>query len=64
MNGVYEHLIVGLGILKFFILPKIHQIDARFEAIHVDVNGLGNLQEYGALNMKKKIDLERLERSD
>ena len=25
MNGVYEHLIVGFGILKFFVLTEIHQ---------------------------------------
>ena len=32
-----------------------------FEAVHAEVDGPGKLQDYGALNMKKKIDLERLE---
>ena len=32
------------------------------ESVHAEVDGLGKLQEYGALNMKKKIDPERLEK--
>ena len=53
MNGVYEHLIVGFCILKFFVLTKIYQ-STVFEGIHAEVDGPGNLQEYGALKMKKK----------
>ena len=33
-----------------------------YESVHAEVDGLGKLQEYGALNMKKKIDPERLEK--
>ena len=33
-----------------------------FEAVHAEVDGPGKLQEYGALNMKKKIDPEGLEK--
>ena len=32
------------------------------EAVHNEVDGPGKLQEYGALNMKKKIDPEELEK--
>ena len=31
-----------------------------FETIRAEVEGLGKLQEYGALNMRKKIDPEGL----
>ena len=31
-----------------------------FEAVHAEVHGSGKLQEYGGLNMKKKIDPEGL----
>ena len=33
-----------------------------FEAVHAEVDGPGNLQEYGTLNMKRKIDPEGLEK--
>ena len=33
-----------------------------FEAVHVEVDGPGKLQEYGPLNLKKKIDPEGLEK--
>ena len=33
-----------------------------FEAVHAKVDGPEKLQEYGVLNMKKKIDPERLEK--
>ena len=62
MNGVYEHLIVGFGILKFFVLTTMNQIDPVFEAFHVEVDGPGKLQEYGALNIKKKIDPKGFEK--
>ena len=32
-----------------------------FEAVNAEVDSPGELQEYGALNMKKKIDAEGLE---
>ena len=58
MNEVYEHLIVGFGIFKFFAkirkLTKDIPIDSVFEAVHAEVDGPGKLQEFGALNMKKK----------
>ena len=31
-----------------------------FEAVNAEVDSPGELQEYGALNMKKKIDAEGL----
>ena len=33
-----------------------------FEAVNAEVDSPGKLQEYGALNMKKKIDPEVLEK--
>ena len=33
-----------------------------FEAVHAEVDGPGNLQKYGTLNMKRKIDPEGLEK--
>ena len=33
-----------------------------FEAIHAEVDGPGKLQGFGALNMKKKIDPEGIEK--
>ena len=33
-----------------------------FEAVHAEVDGPGILQEYGALNMKEKVDPEGLEK--
>ena len=32
------------------------------EVVHAEVDGPGKLQEYGALNLKKKIDPEGLEK--
>ena len=40
----------------------MHQIDPVFEAFHVEVDGPGKLQEYGALNIKKKIDPKGFEK--
>ena len=53
MSGIYEHLIVGFGILKFFVLTKI-RIDSEFEAVHAEVDIPGKFQKYGASNMKKQ----------
>ena len=33
-----------------------------FEAVHAEVDGPGELQEYGALNMKEKIDPDGTEK--
>ena len=33
-----------------------------FEAVNAEVDSPGRLQEYGVLNMKKKIDPEELEK--
>ena len=33
-----------------------------FEAAHAEVDGSGKLQQYGAINMIKKIDSEGLEK--
>ena len=60
MNGVYEDLIVSFGILKFFVLFKIHKYTVFEAVVHAEVDGPGKLQKYGALNMKKKIDQEGL----
>ena len=62
MNGVYEHLIVGFGTLKFFAWTKDTSKDLVFEAVHAEVDGPGELQEYGALNMKEKIDPDETEK--
>ena len=35
-----------------------------FGAVHAEVDGPGKLQEYGALNIKKKIDPEGLEKGN
>ena len=35
-----------------------------FEAVHAEVDGAGKLQEYGPLNLKKKIDPEGLEKGE
>ena len=51
---------VSFGILKLFLLTKDTSIGPLFEAVHAEVNGTGKLQEYGALNVKKKIDPEGL----
>ena len=53
MSGIYGHLIVGFGILKFFVLTKI-RIDSEFEAVHAEVDIPGKFQKYGASNMKKQ----------
>ena len=55
-------MIVGFGILKFFVLTKDTSIDPVFEAIHAEVDGPRKLQEYRALKMKKKINPERLKK--
>ena len=44
---------MGFGILKFFVLTNR-------PCVHTEVDGPGNLQEYKAFNMKKKIDPEGL----
>ena len=33
-----------------------------FEAVHAEVDGPGKLQEYGALNLREKIDSMELEK--
>ena len=33
-----------------------------FEPVNAEVNSRGKLQEYGALNTKKSLDAERLEK--
>ena len=60
MNGVYAHLIVGFGILKFFVLTKIHQQTLCLRQLMLKLKAQGGCKEYGALNMKKKIDPEGL----
>ena len=54
--------IVGFGTLKFFVLTKNTSKDPVFEAVHAEVDGPGKLQGFGALNMKKKIDPEGIEK--
>ena len=53
---------MGFRILKFFVLTKDTSKEPVFEAVHAEVDGPGKLQEYGALNMKKKIYPEGLEK--
>ena len=48
--------------IEIFGINKDTPIDPVFEVVHAEVDGLGKLQEYGALNMKKKIDPEGLEK--
>ena len=48
--------------IETFLLTKDTLIDPVFEAVYAEVNGPGKLQEYGALNVEKKIDPERLEK--
>ena len=44
------------------ILNEDIPIKPVFEAVNTEVDSPGELQEYGALNIKKKIDAEELEK--
>ena len=44
----------GFWNIGFFRINYDTPIDPAFEAVHTEVYGPGKLQEYGALNMKKK----------
>ena len=52
----------GFWHIEIFRINQDTPIDPVFEAVHAEVDGPGKLQEYGALNMKKKLDPEGLEK--
>ena len=47
--------------IEIFCINEDIPIEPVFEAVNAEVDSPGELQEYGALNMKKKIDAEGLE---
>ena len=58
INGAYEQLMVGFGILRFFVLTKIHQYTLRLSQFMLKLIAQ---ESYRAFNMKKKINPEGLE---
>ena len=48
--------------IELFRINKDTPIEPVFQAVNAEVDGPGELQEYGALNMKKKIYAEGLEK--
>ena len=46
---------LGFWHIEIFCINEDTPIDPVFEAVHAEVDGPGKLQEYGALNMKKKV---------
>ena len=55
MNGVYEYC-------RFWHIEIFCINYTLIEAVLTEVDGPKNLQEYGALNMQKKIGPEELEK--